>query len=54
MFGSVARGDVRAASDIDLEVPHGTPSFAVEVGLARLEDPWTARRLVQATPNAVV
>lgn len=54
LFGSVARGDVRAASDIDLEVPYGVASFVVEVALARHENPWSERRLVQATPNSVV
>jgi predicted nucleotidyltransferase len=54
LFGSVARGDVREASDIDLEVPHGAGSFAVEVALARVDETWNDRRLVQATPNAVV
>lgn len=54
VFGSVARGDVRTASDIDLEVPYGIASFGLEVALSRLEDPWVGRRLVQATPNSVV
>jgi predicted nucleotidyltransferase len=54
VFGSVARGDVRAASDIDLEVPYGVRSFVVEVALAAMDDPWTSRSLAQATPNSVV
>jgi len=54
VFGSVARGDVRASSDIDLEVPYGARSFAIEVPLARMEEPWLVRALVQATPNSVV
>jgi uncharacterized protein len=54
VFGSVARGDVREASDIDLEVPHRVRSFVVEVALAALPDPWTSRLLTQATPNSVV
>lgn len=54
VFGSVARGDVRPASDIDLEVPYGAASFSLEVALSRLPDPWVGRRLVQATPNSVV
>jgi uncharacterized protein len=54
VFGSVARGDVRAASDIDLEVPFGTASFALEVALGSLPDPCLGRSLVQATPNSVV
>lgn len=54
LFGSLARGDVREASDIDIEVPQGVASFTVEVALAGLNDPWVARTLVAATPNAVV
>jgi predicted nucleotidyltransferase len=54
LFGSVARGDVRPASDIDIEVPHGTRAFAIEVALSALDAPWLQRSLVQATPNAVV
>jgi len=54
VFGSVARGDVRPASDIDLEVPFGARSFVVEVSLSALSDPWVGRSLVQATPNSVV
>ena len=54
LFGSLARGDVREASDIDIEVPQGVASFVVEVGLSRLDDPWGARTLVAATPNSVV
>jgi predicted nucleotidyltransferase len=54
VFGSVARGDVRPASDVDLEVPYGAASFAVEVALAGLQDPVLGRSLVQATPNSVV
>jgi predicted nucleotidyltransferase len=54
VFGSVARGDVREASDIDLEVPHGTPSFALEVALSHVEAPRLGRKLVQATPSSVV
>ena len=54
VFGSVARGDVRAASDIDLEVPYGGASFALEVALSGLLDPCLGRLLIQATPNSVV
>lgn len=54
LFGSVARGDVRPSSDVDLEIPFGVPSFTVEVALSGLADPWVGRHLVQATPNAVV
>lgn len=54
VFGSVARGDVRTASDIDLEVPYGVRSFALEVALAALDEPCLGRSLIQATPNSVV
>jgi predicted nucleotidyltransferase len=54
VFGSVARGDVRPASDIDLEVPYGGASFTLEVALSGLPDPCLGRSLIQATPNSVV
>ncbi len=54
LFGSLARGDVREASDIDIEVPQGVASFRVEVALSKLDDPWVGRTLVAATPNSVV
>jgi predicted nucleotidyltransferase len=54
LFGSLARGDVREASDIDIEVPQGVASFAVEVALSGVDDPCVGRYLVAATPNAVV
>jgi predicted nucleotidyltransferase len=54
LFGSVARGDVREASDLDIEVPAGVASFEVELSLSRMDEPVVSRALVQATPNAVV
>lgn len=54
LYGSVARGDVRPSSDIDISVPHGATSFAVEVPLARAGRTPNRRAVVQATPNAVV
>ncbi|HEX9709529.1 MAG TPA: nucleotidyltransferase [Candidatus Thermoplasmatota archaeon] len=54
VYGSVARGDVRERSDVDIEVPFGATSFAVEVALAGLPEGAHAVVLTQATPNSVV
>jgi predicted nucleotidyltransferase len=54
VYGSVARGDVREGSDVDIDVPFGTTSFAVEVAISRVGGSAVRRSVVQATPNAVV
>ncbi len=54
LYGSLARGDVRPGSDVDIAVPFGTNSFAVEMALSRAGKSATQRLLVQATPNAVI
>src|SRR5690349_9453637 len=54
LFGSVARGDVHPASDVDIDLPFGPASFQLEVALETVGDPCLGRRLVQATPNSVV
>ena len=52
VYGSVARGDVRATSDVDVVMVEPAPSFAVELGLASrfhvLE-----RRVTLASPSSV-
>ncbi len=50
VHGSVARGDVRPRSDIDIVVPYSVPSFRVELALGR----WIRREIVQATPSSVL
>jgi predicted nucleotidyltransferase len=51
VFGSVARGDVKPSSDVDIFVPAVVNS--VKVGLA-LDDRVRERSIVQATPRALV
>ena len=52
VFGSVARGDVRPTSDVDIFIPDVVSS--IRVGMA-LEDKGIAERsIVQATPRALV
>ena len=47
VYGSVARGDVRKDSDIDIIIPYKVPSFLVELALEGL---ILRRRIVMATP----
>jgi len=51
VFGSVARGDVKPTSDVDIFIPEVVSS--VRVGLA-LEDRVREKSIVQATPRALV
>ncbi|AFC99534.1 putative nucleotidyltransferase [Methanocella conradii HZ254] len=51
VFGSVARGDVRPGSDVDIFIPAMVSS--IRVGLA-LEGQVRERSVVQATPRALV
>ncbi|KPU62619.1 nucleotidyltransferase [Thermococcus sp. EP1] len=48
VYGSVARGDVRKDSDIDIIIPYKVPSFLVELSLEGV--PFQNRRIVMATP----
>ncbi|WP_456321969.1 nucleotidyltransferase domain-containing protein [Palaeococcus sp. (in: euryarchaeotes)] len=47
VYGSIARGDVRKDSDIDIIIPYKVPSFLVELALEGL---ILRRRIVMATP----
>jgi hypothetical protein len=48
IYGSVARGDVRKDSDIDIVIPFKVPSYLIELALEGI--PIQARRIVMATP----
>jgi predicted nucleotidyltransferase len=50
VYGSVARGDISKASDIDLIVLHPISSYRIELALG----PSLKRELVQATPSMVL
>lgn len=50
VHGSVARGDVRASSDVDVFIPRPVPSYLVEVALAEAGFSWQYREVVKATP----
>ncbi len=51
VHGSIARGDVRKGSDIDLFIPNPPSSFQIETILERAKISITGRTIVQATPN---
>lgn len=52
VYGSVARGDVKKTSDVDVFIPQQIPSFKIEVALSDFT--ILERRIVQATPNYAV
>jgi predicted nucleotidyltransferase len=51
VHGSLARGDVKEGSDIDIFIVEVQNSFLVETALEKARVPVNARRIVQATPN---
>jgi len=53
VHGSIARGDVRATSDIDIFVPDPPPSAIIEASLELAGLKPTRRLLIQATPHYV-
>ena len=48
VHGSLARGDVHKASDVDIVLTQPTPSYAIEISLGSMET--LRREIVQATP----
>jgi predicted nucleotidyltransferase len=50
VHGSVARGDVKEESDVDVFVPNPPSSFLIENALEQAEFSFTSRSVVQATP----
>ncbi len=51
VHGSVARGDVKAGSDIDIFIAEVQNSFTVEAAMEKAKISVCTRRIVQATPN---
>ena len=51
VHGSIARGDVKNSSDIDIFIAEVQNSFLIETALEKAGIPINARFLVQATPN---
>lgn len=51
VHGSLARGDVKESSDIDIFIPEVQSSFQVETALEKANINCNRRFLVQATPN---
>jgi uncharacterized protein len=51
VHGSVARGDVKESSDVDVFIAEVQNSFLVETALGKANIPINARLIVQATPN---
>jgi uncharacterized protein len=51
VHGSLARGDVKDGSDIDIFIAGVQSSFAIENALEKAKIPINSRLLVQATPN---
>jgi predicted nucleotidyltransferase len=54
IYGSVARGDVKKGSDVDVFIPRIIPSFLIESTLSELFPSFYKRELVQATPSYIV
>ncbi|HID16398.1 MAG TPA: hypothetical protein EYP16_06330 [Candidatus Atribacteria bacterium] len=54
IHGSIARGDVKTTSDIDIVIPYQTPSFKIEATLEQAGINPQQRILVQATPKHAV
>ncbi len=49
--GSIARGDVKLGSDVDVFIPEVQNSFQVETALEKAKIPTNTRLILQATPN---
>jgi len=54
VYGSVARGDVKTTSDIDIVLVPFVPSYRVELILEESQITILGKRIIQATPNDVI
>jgi uncharacterized protein len=51
VHGSIARGDIKKTSDIDIFLPQAQNSFTVETAIEKANLPINQRCVVQATPS---
>jgi hypothetical protein len=51
VHGSLARGDVKESSDVDIFIPYVVSSFLVENALETIKTDFFSREIVQATPQ---
>jgi uncharacterized protein len=51
VHGSIARGDVKKESDIDVFIPNPPSSFQVETTLEQAKIAQSSRKVIQATPS---
>lgn len=51
VHGSVARGDVKEDSDVDVFIPYTIPSFKVELAIETTRYKILQKKIVQATPK---
>ncbi|MHA1605182.1 MAG: nucleotidyltransferase domain-containing protein [Candidatus Freyarchaeota archaeon] len=54
VHGSLARGDVKESSDVDIFVPYVASSFLVEHALRKIKANFFSREIIQATPQYAV
>jgi len=50
VHGSIARGDVKPTSDIDIFIPNPPSSFLIETAIEQAKIPVATRMVIQATP----
>ncbi len=53
-YGSIARGDIKKTSDIDIILQIKLSSYRVELILEEIEIPILSKKLIQATPNDII
>jgi predicted nucleotidyltransferase len=51
VHGSMARGDVKESSDVDIFIPYVVSSFLVENALGKIKTDFFSKEIVQATPQ---
>lgn len=54
VFGSLARGDVKKSSDIDIIFPDKTPTYKLEIIIEKNGEYIIAKDIIQATPGDTI